>query len=1015
MRSTRWVQSLGLSFVLCTGAALALGQGAATGELASTTWGPREGAPSAIAAFAQTSDGYLWMGNPAGVFRFDGLRFVRVDLPRDERLSSVSVYSLFAPPSGGLWIGFSFGGIAFLEDGKLTAYSEQDGLPPGSVKSIVQDLEGTIWAGTTSGLARLDGSRWQKLGAEAGFDDTQTNALLVDSAGTLWSASRNKTLFRPRGEPMFRGVPGLGQTSGDPNIAESPTGEVWVDDLDRLRRVAKNANPDRRTNASGFGLRFTRDGSLWSASVDRGVQRIAHPELPTDEASWAQAVATGAVSSIGHATTGTGAGHALLEDREGNVWVSSGTGLTRISERSVARPLQGVVAEFSAVETAFAAGDRDTMWIAGRTSGALGLRDGRVDRHDEIGPVSCTIRLDDGTLWFGGKKALWKFASGRFERVALPEGSDGFEVQAMAQSRDGDLWISIVRKGVFRLKAGTWRPWGDIESMPRLTAVTLASDATGRLWFGYTEGRVAVLDGNTVDFFSAQRRLPVGNVTAIFAKRSRIWVGGELGLAVLDGARFRAVTPEPGMAFNSVTGIVETASGELWLNGRDGIVHLAAEQARRAADDPGFRAHGEIFDARDGVEGSAARLRPLPTAVEGADGRLWFMTDADLYAIDPAHILRNPLPPPVVIESLLVGDRAYPPSGDLTLAKGTTTVRINYAGLSLTMADKVRYRYRLDGVDRGWEEAQGRREAFYTDLSPGRHRFQVTAANSDGVWNESGAAIEFVIPPTFTQTGWFVALCAAGVALSVWLVIRFRVRRVAARLRVRFAERMAERERIARELHDTLLQSTQGLILRFQAVANRIAPDDPSRELLDDALRRADAVMEEGRDRVLDLRVSSDHRVDLTEALAATGEELAQGRAVAFRCVVDGTPRDLVQGVRDEAYRIGREALVNAFRHAEAASIEVQVVFTEEELRVRIRDDGIGVDPETVALGSRPDHWGMQGMRERARTIGARFDLWSRPGAGTEIELRIPAEAAYRARTPRSRWWTLRSVAGYGQ
>ena len=994
------------------GTASALGTDGTIADLRRTSWGSKEGAPSGVTAMAQTIDGYLWLGTSSGLFRFDGLRFERLELPRDDRLSSLSIQSLFAPASGGLWIGFTFGGAAFLKDRKLTAYSERDGLRPGSVRTFAVDHRGKLWVGTTSGLTAFDGSRWQKIGAEHGYAETQTLALMVDSAGTLWSMSRNKILFLPSGEERFLEIDGLRGNNDSAGIAESPDGEVWVANDDRLHRLRKNDNPGRQTNASELLLRFDRTGNLWSVDWGGAVRRIAHRERLAHAGSWAEANAFSTTDDTG--APKPGAGTKLMEDREGNLWVSSTTALIRFSERRVIRPLQREAVDFHAAYASLAPGDGATTWVAGRDFPTFRLGDRKTVRHDELGPVSCVTRGGDDSLWFGSKGILWKLSSGRLDRFPMPAGTEDFEVQAMAVDKAGDLWISVVRNGVFLLSAGGWKPYGDIKSLPRLTAVSLATDAAGRIWFGYTEGRVAVLDGSELRVFSEGTRLPVGNVTALYGKRSRQWVGGELGLALLDGAGFRAVTFDAGTPLGSVTGIIETADGDLWVNSRVGIVHFTAAETRRMTEDASYSARGETFDARDGVEGSSARLRPLPTAIEGADGRLWFLTDADLYAIDPAHIRRNALPPPVVIESLIVGDRSYAATPNLTLAKGTTSVRINYVGLSLTMAEKVRYRIKLDSVDRDWQDAQGRHEALYTDLGPGTHRFHVTAANNDGVWNDTGATIDFVVPPTFFQTGWFIALCVASTVLFVWLATRFRVRQVAARLRVRFAERMAERERIARELHDTLLQSTQGLILRFQAVANQIDKGHPTRDLLDDALHRADAVMAEGRDRVLDLRVSADPQGELQEAFAATGVELAQGRAVTFRCVTDGAPRELRQFTRDETYLIGREALLNAFRHAQAASIEVQLVYSEEDLRVRVRDDGVGVDEQTLAVGSRPDHWGMQSMRERAHRMGAMLDLWSRPGVGTEIELRIPAAVAYPVPVLRSRWWMLWRLAGGG-
>jgi signal transduction histidine kinase/ligand-binding sensor domain-containing protein len=1001
-RAAAWC---GLLCLLWCTAATALSTDANIHDLRRTEWGPNEGAPNAIVALAQTSDGYLWIGNSSGLFRFDGLRFEHIDLPRDDRLSSVNVWSLFAPPSGGLWIGFTFGGAAFLKDGKLTAYAERDGLPPGSVKAIAQGQDGTLWAGTTSGLARLDGSRWEQVGREQGYTATQVNVLLVDSAGTLWAASRNKTLFLRRGEKAFRELDVQSQGDDAMGLAESATGEVWLSNRTVLRQLQKNENAGRRASSTGWKMLFDQDGGLWDIGID-SLKRIARPD-ELGNWSWAWAKDSLASYSDNHFTSGRGGSPAILEDREGNIWVAVDTGLDRYSERNVLHvlpPARDGETEFGAYSATFAAGDRGALWVAGRYLAPFILQDADGKRHDEIGGVSCAFRADDGAVWFGGNKGVWKYSSGRFTHMALPEGSDDFEVQAMAQDRLGRLWVSIVRKGVYLLADGVWTAYGGIASLPKLTAITLATDAQGRVWFGYTDGRVAILDGASVSFYSEQRRAPVGNVTAVFGKRTRVWVGGEFGLALFDGSRFQAVTPATAGAFNNVTGIVETDNGDVWINSRSGLVHLTAAETRLAAADPAYRAHGEVFDASDGVRGNSARLRPLPSAIEGTDGRLWFLTNVGLYSVDPARIVRKPLPPPVLIQSLTVDDKSYVPTGELKLPQRTTSVRIDYVAVSLAMAEKIRYRYRLDGVDKSWQEVQGRRQAYYTNLGPGPHRFHVVAANSDGLWNHPEATLDFVIAPTFVQTGWFIALCAVGGGLVAWMLIRIRVRQVAARVRGRLDERMAERERIARELHDTLLQSTQGLILRFQAVANRIPREDATREMLDKALDRADEVLAEGRDRVLDLRVPVDTLNDLPKALAAAGEELAEGREVTFRTIVDGTPHGLVRSVKDEAYRIGREALINAFAHSEAGTIEVQIIYADADVRVRVRDDGRGMDADAIEVAPRPGHWGMKGMRERAEKIGAQLDIWSRHGAGTEIELRIPASVAYRERGVLARW-----------
>ncbi len=338
-------------------------------------------------------------------------------------------------------------------------------------------------------------------------------------------------------------------------------------------------------------------------------------------------------------------------------------------------------------------------------------------------------------------------------------------------------------------------------------------------------------------------------------------------------------------------------------------------------------------------------------------------------------------------------------------------MRIDYVGINLTQPEKVRYRYKLDGEDGGWRDARERRSAFYTNLDPGPHRFQVVASNGDGAWPEEGATLDFDIPPAFVQTGWFIAVCATTAAAALWLLIRFRFRQLALRMRGRIEERVAERERIARELHDTLLQSIQGLIFQVHAasrqLASRIPSGDPAIEILAKALQHADQVIAEGRDRVLDLRTPDADLDDLPLALTTLGEELSALHGTAFRSITEGTPRALNADVKDEAYQIGREALLNAFRHAQANSIEVQFIYGGGDLRIRIRDDGVGLDSTIGESGRRPGHWGLTGMSERAERIGAKIDMWSRAMAGTEIELVMDASIAYQRHSRQKRWRVL--------
>lgn len=384
------------------------------------------------------------------------------------------------------------------------------------------------------------------------------------------------------------------------------------------------------------------------------------------------------------------------------------------------------------------------------------------------------------------------------------------------------------------------------------------------------------------------------------------------------------------------------------------------------------------------------------------DGTLWFANRGGLQMIDPAHLSGNVVPPPVHIEEVTADRHSYSPGSDLQLPALTRDVAIRYTALSFVAPQGVRFRYKLEGQDIEWQEAGTRREAFYTNLAPRSYRFQVIARNNDGLWNETGDTLSFSIAPAYNQTSWFALLIAAALGGSVSLIYLVRLKQATAQIQERLGARLEERERIARELHDTLLQGFQGLLLRFQAVVKALPEHGQSRQLMESALDRADEVLLEGRQRVRDLREENANGGELPEALLHFGQELAQEHSSQFSLSLIGSAAPMDPIVRQEAYRIGQQALLNAFRHAFASRIEVELTYRHGGVSLRVRDDGIGIDPVTLS-GGKSGHWGLLGMRERAELIGAKLDFWSQAGAGTEIELSIPSEVAF----PRSRSQSL--------
>jgi signal transduction histidine kinase len=391
------------------------------------------------------------------------------------------------------------------------------------------------------------------------------------------------------------------------------------------------------------------------------------------------------------------------------------------------------------------------------------------------------------------------------------------------------------------------------------------------------------------------------------------------------------------------------------------------------------------------------------------DGKLWFANGTVLQQIDPLHLSRNPVLPPVHIEEIVADRKEYQIQKDLPLPALTRELQISYTALSFVVPQRVQFRYRLEGWENEWQDAGTRRQAFYTNLRPGTYRFHVIACNDDGLWNDVGDVISFTIAPAYYQTRWFEFLCAAVLAVALWVIYLFRLKHATSQIQERLGARMEERERIARELHDTLLQGFQGLMLRFQAVMKTLPAEAPARTMMEQVLDRADEVLLEGRQSVKDLREEGRSDAELSEALRHCGEELAGNYTSLFSVTIVGQPKWLSPVVFKESYRIAREALINAFQHSQAQKIEAEVTYLETELSIRVRDDGIGIDPDTITKG-RAGHWGLSGMRERAQKIAGKLEVWSQVGAGTEVELTIPSRIAYLQSVKQSLWQRIKAA-----
>ncbi len=972
------------------------------------SWTATDAAPSDITCLSQTTDGYLWIGTHAGLYRFDGVEFDSYE-PREGKFISREVRALLSTPEGGLWVGYATGSVSYLTKGKITAYTEVEGFPSSTVHELrLAADQHTVWASTGRGLFRFSGSRWEQAGESWGLPSTSFWALFLDNQGDVWTSTVD-TIYRLRaGSTAFEAVYhgngtafGLSLNAG----AVTPDGKIWVTDYDNNALIsiseavkARDTSPKPPAVAKiavqgPFAILADRDGTLW-VSTDTGITRLGErrgdADLPLD------------VFTVQHS-----AATSLLEDREGNVWVGSREALERFSRRKVVPfPLPNAR---SAV--ALAAGHDGSLWIAYGV-GPHPLFHIRGDQLVEMpfsfpGSISSLYEAPDGTLWVGGQDNLAKIVSGKLEQITPASGPPNptilSEVQAMTADDKGRLWVSIVRHGLYRLDEGQWHPYGDLDALPREPAMSAATDSRGRVWLGFARNRIAMIDRDRVTLYSGNAGLALGNVTAVSGLGSRVWVGGEGGLGLFDAERFRMMATWDTDRIGGIKGIVSTDQGDLWLSQGTGVVHVENSAIVAKLASPRDSLRHDFLSARDGMIGQP-QFRPAPTAVLTKEGRVWVTSDWGLFSIDPEYRFKNLIPPPVSIRSLSADKTAYFADSPVVLPKPPSNIEIDYTALSLTQPERVQFRYRLEGLEKNWQDVGTRRSAFYNRLSPGRYRFHVIASNNDGVWNTTGASLNLDVPAAFYQTPAFRVLCCLAAIMGLWLLYSARLRQVTRQFSLRLDARDNERIRIARELHDTLLQSFQALILRFQAAKN-LLPDRPleADQVLQSAIERAAAAVTEGRDAVQALRSPSHQSVDLIRMIRQIGEELSNqhqlnssdDRTPEISVTIEGMHRGLCSAIWDDIRRIVSEALTNAFRHARAQHIEVDIRYETRQLCLRVRDDGIGLDPELLSEGGRTGHWGLLGMRERAKSVGGRLELWSERGAGTEIALMIPAAIAY--------------------
>jgi signal transduction histidine kinase/ligand-binding sensor domain-containing protein len=982
-----------LALAFSAPSALALEARVALSEYHHDIWTGKDGAPGEVACMAQTADGWLWIGSSNGLYRFDGVRFRRFEALPGEALPKRPITAFKALRNGDLLIGYIYGGVSLLHDGHITNFPSKIGdTLIGPVSNVLMDDDGVVWAATTGGLLQLRQGVWRRVNAELGLPDGGVSNVLLDQYGQIWIASREQLHVLEPGGKRFRSVLGGIHTV---NLSESADGRLWLDTHDKLIPVPPQhqgpvkPRPAWMAQAEGqeSGL-FDRDGNFWALACPAGVCRTDGVGLGPSETLTPNAAPSSRLDQawqVSHLT-----GNILFEDRDGNIWVGTQAGVERFrNNRLAAVKLSGGERMFS-----FARDESGHMLAMARPTGELWqLRDGAatVVERFPASPFGVIANAADGALLVATPEGLERRWRGKVEQIPYPDNPDRGKTRVTRVMDDGRaVWISIAGRGRFRLQEGKWTPQSAL-SIP-LGATFAGAGTTGTMWFGYTDGALLHFngDGGRITKYTTEGDDDIGAISFLDGGADVI-AGGNAGLAVLRDGRFRRLHADDPDALSSVSGMVVAANGDRWFNGGKGVVYVKAADWKAALASPGAPLRYVLYGVLDGYPGFAATANRLPSALGDVDGHLWFAGVSGITQLDSNKAVPPLHPPQVKVETLVAQGRHYLDfSAPLELKAGTTSFRIEYTALSYSMPEALHFRYRLEGVDGDWQEPGRRRAVSYTNLGPGEYRFRVAAVNELGQWSEQDAVTVVRILPTFTQTPIFHALCALATAGLLYLLYLLWLKQATSRI----ATRMAERERIARALHDSFLQSVHGLVLSFQSAMGALPKDSAGRQKIERVLLMADKVMEEGRNEVQELRSGTMRDGDLAHALTLVGEVLQESLRSVYSLRTVGQPRDLDEQAGCEIYSIGREALMNAFRHAGAAAIHVELNYGADQFSLLVADDGKGIPPEVLSQGG-SGRWGLTGLFERASRIGGLITIANGDQGGTRVLLTVPAVCAY--------------------
>jgi signal transduction histidine kinase/ligand-binding sensor domain-containing protein len=957
-----------------------------------TAWRTQDGAFSGTPRrIAQTADGYIWIGTVIGLVRFDGIRFVPWIPPEGQELPSPRINSLLATPDGSLWIGTALG-LSRWQNNRLTNYANTEGV----VTAIIQAHDGTIWiqktpsTGSVGPLCQVVESGMRCHGKAEGIPDGIYQWLIQDTHGYFWIGGQtNLVRWAPDSQKVYapNALKSRSGSLGVGNLAPDPDGSLWVGmtgsgpglGLQHLTRDIWKPFPlGLQSNSGVESLYLDRQKALWVGTEKQGVYRISDNRIE----HFGSADGLSGDTVLG-----------LCEDKEGNVWVATTNGIDRFSEMSISSfsIREGITSE--EVDSIIASKDGGIL-IGGPGSlqhlGPAGLTSVLAGK-DLLGQQVTSLFEDhNGLLWVGIDDGLRVYEGQRFRRINRRDGTPTGMIVGITEDTDHNIWVESKGPGRPLIRIHNLEIKEEFPSPTMPAARRVEEDHGGGLWLGLMNGDLAHYQHGRIETFPFQH-VPDSRVEQVTVNPD----GSVLGAAAFgligwrDGKQL-TLTTRNGLPCDSVYSFASDDHSNLWLYTQCGLVEITKQDVQKWWENPGVMLQPKLFDALDGAQTDWA---PFQGAAKSHDGRLWFASGFLLQTIDPNHMAENSIAPPVHVEGMVADGHDYLPRAGLVLPALTRDVEIDYTALSFVAPQRVRFRYKLENRDSIWQEPGTRRQAFYTDLRPGTYHFRVIACNNDGVWNEEGARLDFIVAPAWYQTNWFQLLCAITALLVVWAMYRLRVRQITRAASASFDGRLQERTRMARDLHDTFLQTIQGSKLVADDALD--ASTDPVRmrramEQLSVWLGRA---TEEGRAALNSLRTSTTEKNDLAAAFRRAIEECRIHSSMKASLSVVGEMREMHPIVRDEVYRIGYEAIRNACVHSQASQLQVELTY-DHDLALRMSDNGVGMDSAFVDRG-KDGHFGLQGMRERAARIVGKLTVVSSDASGTEIKLVVPGSIVY--------------------